>query len=742
MDKTYIAHINEKTKEIQTVKEHSENTAELCRKFAIPPLKDLSYVSGLFHDMGKFSKSFQERIRGKPIRVEHSTCGAQALKEHYGDSAMRWMMEYVIVGHHTGLPDGGNKGDDPGDPTLHARLERKFEDISAYKEAFAFPELDESALGHFLVADCQNDMGRLVDKVAFLIRYLFSCLVDADSMDTANFCKEGELPRDLHGDFHRCLEKINHKLNSFVCKTALQKSRALLQEQAFERAKEDAEIYLMNMPTGSGKTLASAKIALERALKGKKKRIIYVIPYNSIIDQTVEEFEKIFGKDMEILRHQSSFSFEEAEDKSEDYREAAKSAVENWDAPFIVTTAVQFFETVHGSKRGKLRKMHNIGDSILIFDEAHLMPEAYLQPCLQSVSYITRYLNSEAIFLTATMPDFSQLFRKYALPDMTMQELIQDKSAFVNFDKCKYRCIGETGADALLAKSAAYPSSLIIVNTKKKAKQLFKTCKLQERKVYHLSTYMTPFDRQRVLAEIKEQLQQLENDISKGEEIPDNRKVTIISTSLIEAGVDLDVFTVFRELSGLDSILQAGGRCNREGKRADAETFIFELREEEDKGIRAKSFKEAIAKNVIKSYENISDPACIEEYYSRLLSNPLMEEEAQKYVMHRQCTSFVDIPFRTYAENFRLIDGNTESVLVGRDEKSKALIQKLKTEGAVDVRKIQKYVCQLKQYELEDLYKQNAVKEYGNGIWCLENEDYYDKEEGMLFEGRTIIVDK
>lgn len=195
-------------------------------------------------------------------------------------------------------------------------------------------------------------------------------------------------------------------MSAFMCRTRLQKARSALQAQAFQRASRDAEIYLMNMPTGSGKTLASVKIALERALAGKKKRIIYVIPYNSIIDQTVDVFEGLFGGELEILRHQSTFSYEDTEDQDEDYQKAAKLAVENWDAPFIVTTAVQFFESIYANKRGKLRKLHNMADSILVFDEAHLMPQSYLQPCLQSIAFITKYLNSEAIFFDGNHAGF------------------------------------------------------------------------------------------------------------------------------------------------------------------------------------------------------------------------------------------------------------------------------------------------------------------------------------------------
>lgn len=198
-------------------------------------------------------------------------------------------------------------------------------------------------------------------------------------------------------------------MDSFVCETELQRARARLQAQVYTKASENAEIFLVDMPTGSGKTLCSMKFALERAIKNNKKRIIYVIPYNSIIDQTVEVFEKLFGDSAQILRHQSSFCVDDS-DYDEDYKKLLKNASENWNAQIIVTTSVQFFESVYKNKRNRLRKLHNMADSIIVFDEVHMMPMPYLQPCLRAVAQITGLLNSDAVFLTATMPDLNDWY--------------------------------------------------------------------------------------------------------------------------------------------------------------------------------------------------------------------------------------------------------------------------------------------------------------------------------------------
>lgn len=725
MGEIYIAHRNEYTNEVQTVREHCENTANLCKEYAIPEMEDLAYAAGKAHDIGKYQEGFQRRIRGENIRVEHSTCGAIAVGEKY-PKPMNLMMQYCIAGHHTGIPNGGFGNDE--DNSLKGRMNRTFEDYDAYKQELELPELDIRKWQQFLAADCGRNADWLIDKFAFLTRYLFSCLVDADSTDTAEFCRSTEVVRKLQADFEKCLEKINVQLQAFEVKTELQKTRSLLQEQAYRNSTKDAHIYLINMPTGSGKTLASAKIALQRAIAKKKKRIIYVIPYNSIIDQTAEVFEKLFGNNLEILRHQSTFSYDEKVDLNEDYREAAKIAVENWDAPFIITTAVQFFESIYSNKRGKLRKLHNMADSILIFDEAHMMPQDYLQPCLQGIAYITKYLNSEAVFLTATMPDFEKLLKLYAPANNRIENLIKDKTLFEKFQKCQYINMGKVSPEGLLAKSEKYPSRLIIVNKKKNARQLFQMCTGRK---YHLSTYMTAYDRQKVLQAIREELKSLDEDFPDGN-IPEERRITIISTSLIEAGVDLDVYTVFRELNGLDSILQSGGRCNREGKRDKGEVFVFEFENE------AQNDKMNITQRLLAEYKDISQPECIEEYYEEVFF--LKQENIQKNTMHIKCRSFENLPFQTYAEQFELIPDRTCSIVVPRDEKSRKLVDTLRYTKIENEKELQKYTCTVTKKELDELIKQHVADDFGTGIYCLTNEDYYDENLGILLEAQDYFL--
>lgn len=724
----YKAHINEKG-ETQTVKQHSENTARLCYEYSVPALKDFMYTLGLLHDVGKYQPSFQKRISGNSnIHIEHSTCGAKAAQEHY-DRVLATMMQYCIAGHHTGIPNSGSKIDSSDMSTLYGRLKRETEDYSAYKDELDLARFNEKSVVQFLCDDCDNDMGKLVDKFSFLTRYCFSCLTDADSVDTSTFCKEHE-EREMLSNFKGCLDSVNKRLSSFVCKTNLQRARAVIQNQVFDKAEKDSEIYLMDMPTGSGKTLCSLKFALERAIRTGKKRIIYIIPYNSIIDQTADEFESMLAEDAQILRHQSTFAYTDIND--EDYKQVIRFATENWNSQFIITTSVQFFESIYSNKRGKLRKLHNMSDSILIFDEAHLMPTEYLQPCLQAVSYITRYLNSEAIFLTATMPDFRELISKYALSSSKIIDLVEDKSNFSTFNKCTYSNAGELSDEALLNKACKFPSSLIVVNKRKTAQRLYSLC---SGKKYHLSTYMTAFDRKRTINEIKKELKKLEEDFPDIRNVPPDRHITVISTSLIEAGVDFDFYTVFRELSGLDSILQAGGRCNREGKRKVAEVYIFSAESERGKPLADE--RANITNGLINKFDDISCCESVSAYYEQLYF--VRSGDIVKNSMSQYCSDIYSIPFKDYSDRFELIDTNMISVVVPQDE-NQSEIEMLRETGHADIRKLREYAFSVYRYEFEELLSQHVVEEYGNGVWCLTNKGYYNDKTGISFEARDYII--
>lgn len=705
---TYIARTSKCHDKKQTIKEHSIQTAELASSYAISPLKDIAYNCGVFHDLGKYQRSFVLKIMEKPtLKVAHAQCGAIELKNIEKDSITTKMMQYCIAGHHAGLHNFGNKCDDENQSTLCGVLKRETEDYSAYKDELKIKNLNQQEIFDFFKKDCRT-YDELSDKFAFLTRYIFSCLTDADSLNSEYFEIQKER-QTVKSDFIEALNILNNVLSNFKCETKLQKTRNLLQKQVFDKVNEKSDIYLMNMPTGSGKTLCSLKFALEKAVKYNKKRIIYVIPYNSIIDQMANTVEKLLGEEISVLRHQSTFNFENIEDEEE--RTSYKHATENWDADFIITTTVQFFESVYGNKRGKLRKMHNLADSIIIFDEAHLMPAEYLKPCLNVIAHITKNLNSEAIFLTATMPNYDKLFDGYS--NIKILDLVTDKSDFDKFEKCNYTHVNFADEDELISHSLNLKSKLIVCNTKKRARDIF--YKIIGEK-YHLSTYMTVLDRQETIQTIRQRLE-------------DKADITVVSTSLIEAGVDLDFETVYREMTGLDSILQAGGRCNREGYFDKGNVYIFSLPQ-----TRVNNIKNTITNGIIKEFDNILDG--IDAYYERLyLTNKIDNNFCD--MKKTKIDEVYKIAFKTYAEKFKLISDNSLSIVIPNDEYSKKIVEFMKNTGIPQHKKLQKYLCNININEVNEL--QGVIQEYA-GIYCLANLDYYDSEVGLKLTGKDYFI--
>jgi CRISPR-associated endonuclease/helicase Cas3 len=764
----------------QSVCDHLEKTAELAAALAIDPWKNVVYDMGILHDIGKYQASFQKKIRGAKIRVDHSTCGAIEAKKIV-DMPAALFAEYCIAGHHAGLPDGGHKSDQPGElsgghATLCARLKQTdFEPYDEYKKEVSLRAIDRSKLGAYLMeearkfqkSDPQRMAETFIDETAYFIRYCYSCLVDADSLDTEHFCRDIERTT-LQTDFAACLEKLNGQLKRFQSnanRTLLQQTRTDIQAQAFRNISEDADVYLMSMPTGSGKTLCSAKCALLKALQEHKKHIIYVIPYNSIISQTAEQFQRIFngqdGKDKKIaniLRHQSTYSIEDDENADDAHKVQFSQAIENWDADFIITTEVQFFETLFSNQRSKLRKMHNMADSVLIFDEAHLIPVDFMQPCLEGIAVLTKKLECKAILLTATMPDYRELFDRYSMPELRVRELVPDQSKFHVFRKCSFQTLGHIPEKNLINRLGSSPSTLVVVNSRKRARSIYeKLGGISRKGLYHLSTYMTKRDIQLTIDEIRQAL----SDKYAGK---NSDPVIVISTSIIEAGVDLDFYTAYRELTGLDSILQTGGRCNREGKRKTGDVYIFELIDETGTRKAEKDPKVIVTRSLLKEYSDISDEACIKEFYQRVYladADRIVGKSMARQMIERgipvngRTIPIQSIPFASYESE--MIISRDESLIVPETEEAQKLIEQIRFCGISRkiIRQLQPFTCSVPRDKMEELYRQGvienladpikAVKGHGetseNRILCLSNMDYYSKEKGILMEGVDYYVD-
>ncbi len=711
----YIGHTSDDGRK-QPLLDHLNGTSKLCRENANEFWADIAEFVGQIHDIGKYTSAFQKRINGaENIRVEHAICGAKEVAKAPPKSYVP-MIEYCVAGHHSGLPDGGTKVDGEEDSTLHGRMKRKTGDYSAYENEVKL-EYPKDNLRELFDVSNQRE---IIERYSFFTRYLFSCLTDADFIDTERFVTPNT-DRGIDGDFQEAYEKVCEKLNSFKIETKLQESRSIIQEQVYKSVESNANVYTLNMPTGSGKTLCSIRAALKTAIENKKKRIIYVIPYVSIIEQTAKVFEDIFGDVLPVLQHHSNYDFDDDknEDENEITSEKLKRSCENWDAKLIVTTNIQFFESLYHYKGRRLRKLHNLADSVIIFDEIHMLPIDYIQPCLRAIGYVTKYLNSTAILMSATMPNYDKFMERY-MSGVKIENAVKDTSLFNVFDKCRYEYIGKCELASLAEKAQEYDNALIIVNKRKTARELYDMCSGNK---YHLSTYMTPLHRSEIIAKIKE-------DIKNG------INTTVISTSLIEAGVDLDFKAVFREIAGIDNILQSGGRCNREGKMDMGDVFVFETdggnyqtKKKSDIIIRAN-----ITRNLFEEFENISTDKCIKEYYGRLLNykEKKIEENTITSIMGNDLR--IDgIPFRTYAESFNFIDNQVIGIVIPCDE-NRGLIKELK-DGKLSVkRNLQRYSASVNKDEFKELFQIGIIETLDCGVCILANTDYYKSDVGLTLE--------
>ncbi|MDD6485105.1 MAG: CRISPR-associated helicase Cas3' [Clostridiales bacterium] len=703
----YIAHKTEAGDE-QSLKTHLENVAQLAEEYAVDEFKEYARLCGLMHDLGKYTQAFQNRINGTGPRTEHARYGAQELHKNKLNTYIP-MLEYCIAGHHTGLCDGGSRSDLPDTPTLHGILKRDTEDYSAFQNEISY-QLPEDTIKKMVI--CGNDREESIERYAFLTRYIYSCLTDADFIDTESFCAP-DTKRGLPGDFAAAYDAVCRKLGAFVPETELQKARNKLQEQVYKSVEENKSIYIVDMPTGSGKTLCSIKAALKQALDEGKKRIIYVIPYVSIIEQTAEIFRSVFGDVLPVVEHHSNFDFDDKDvNENESEREKLKRSCENWDAPLIVTTNIQFFESLYHHKSSRLRKLHNLAQSVIVFDEIHMLPTQYIKPCMRAIGYITRYLHSTVLLMSATMPDYGHLLEKYADKDECVYA-VKDKSCFDAFKKCRYSFIGEVSAEGLADKAMQCKNALIIVNKRETVRQIYNLCK-DACEVYQLSTYITPEHRSRIISAIRDRL-------NRGE------RIIVISTSLIEAGVDLDFETVFRENAGLDNIIQSGGRCNREGRAKTGDVFVFET----SAVTREIQLKANITRSLFNEFEDITSQECVREYYDRLFAvyDEEIEENSIANLAGKNINVY-EIPFRQYSENFGFIQNETCAVVIPGKE-NQNLLDELSFGKLSVKRRLQKYCASLHRYELDEFMKVGLIKQLPGGVYVLTNSDYYDEYSGL-----------
>lgn len=759
----------------QSVQEHLFNVSLFASDFSSLP--NTAKLAGLLHDIGKLSSNFQNYLikGGKRGEVIHSQQGIFFLKSLPENDRfcvlLKEILSLVMASHHGDLsdmvsPDGESVFLDRFDKKRATVLDfdeikqRSIEYITNFEETLltlfisAAKEIDvicKILTQHYKNSDSANF------AFGLLIKYIYSCLIDADRLDAYLFdVKEDYQPTESNWDDLIKVFENNISVLQSHSKSEISLIRSRISQMCKEVATKKTDIYNFTVPTGGGKTLSTLRFALHHAKAHNKKRIIYVIPYLSIIEQTAKTLREFLslGEDSKVLLEHHS---DVAEPKKEEDAKYAKLASSRWDSPIIVTTLVQFLETVMSSKSGKLRKFHNMQDSIIIFDEVQSLPVHSINLFNEVVSFLSKVLNTTIILCTATRPLLDKTERHNLILAQN-PNLISDVSA--DFEKLKRTKIvieKEKNLDEfsrfIVDKSNENKNCLVIVNTKKAAKNLFVnlTSLQPSLKIFHLSTSMCPAHRLHTLNEVKNLLENKE-------------KFVCISTQLIEAGVDISFNCVIRSMAGLDSILQAAGRCNRNGENGELQNvYAVPYKEENlDKLIDIKQGRDITAKLVRENPEaDYCENKILEKYYQHyfyerkdIMDYPT-DEGGSVYAMlstnnsgrgnYRNRTGkpyehFLTQAFSSASSYYHTIDSNTESVVVSYGESEKMLETYKQTKSLKDkldiIKQLNKYSISLyRGSEFENLVKKSAIRITDDefGLKVLDK-GYYSQAFGVVSE--------
>lgn len=696
----YYAHIRDDGKG-QTVEEHLQGTAEHCAAFASRFGEDQrGYMLGLAHDIGKCSGAFQKRLLGGP-KVDHATAGALECVKAGED-----LMACCIAGHHGGLPDYGNpRTDYAGAPSCVGRLKKGLAGgIPPYVWDRALPKAGKLPA----YADPFT--------VSLWTRMLYSCLVDADYLDTEAFMTANSVNRVSYDPLPVLLERLNtHIQKWFPPKTELNRSRCEILEQCLAAGSKPRGVYSLTVPTGGGKTVASLAFALKHAVENGLDRVIYVIPYTSIIEQNAEVFRDILGSN-NVVEHHSGV-------RLDDYNETGKDnlfqrlAAENWDAPVIVTTAVQFFESLYSNRPSQCRKLHNMANSVIVFDEVQMIPTCHLKPCVGVIANLTAHFRSSVVLCTATQPVLSDLIQSFC-PELQVRELCSGVSdCFRKLRRVRYRDGGTLSDEALAEELSRQSQVLCIMNTRKAAREIYEM--LPPEGSFHLSTLMFPAHRKAMLETIRQRLK-------------DGLTCRVVSTSLIEAGVDVDFPAVYREIAGLDSIAQAAGRCNREGKRP-ADNSIVTFFQSLNPVPLLQRVNVCAALEALHANPDPGDPDAMQRYFTALRSLIGGETDRSGVVEAlRKGLHGCLFPFETAAENFHLIDQVTKTVYIPLGDGADACRSLL--EGWADksdYRKAGQYSVSIYEQHFQALLAAGDILPLTEDSAVLTNLKLYDAEMGL-----------
>ena len=711
--------------------DHLHGTARRAGEFAAYfSSVDWARQAGIWHDLGKYREAFQTYIKkvsgydaeahieGAPGRVDHSTAGAIHAIEKLGLQGR--ILAYLIAGHHAGLPDWNSV--ESGSSSLFSRAE------VGKQKGYLQEVLLAGAPSDILDQPCPASLPPQ-GSLALWIRMLFSCVVDADFLDTEAFMDEDK--SGCRGGYQElkellaCFDQYMVDKAAKVTDSPVNRIRADVLHQCREKAVLPSGLFSLTVPTGGGKTLSSMAFGLKHAVHHGKRRVIYVIPYTSILEQTADVFRGIFGKE-NVVEHHSNLDPDQEDSRS-------RLATENWDAPIIITTNVQFFESLFAARTSRCRKLHNIVGSVVVLDEAQLLPPDFLAPILHAMGDLSRNYGVSFVLSTATQPAFSPRPKFSGLADV--YELMDDPDTLYADLK---RVETELPADfeipqpweTIATQLQRHESVLCIVNSRADCRELHRQ---MPKGTIHLSALMCGQHRSRVITDIKQRLH-------------DGIPTRVISTQLVEAGVDMDFPVVYRALAGLDAIAQAAGRCNREGTLpGPGKVVVFVPPRPAAPGLLRKaqqSGQEVMRLTVGDPLTRERFEAYFRTYYASLNSLDKADIVGLLDMHNRAGARQAEFNFRTAAGKFRLIDEEGQSAVIVRYGESPSLIAALEAGRDMEphqrrgiLRRLQRYAVNIRERDCKLLQQSGDVKEL-SGVYVQTTDGLYDDKLGVVMDGR------
>ena len=686
------------------IRDHLRNTAVIgslnAAQAGLYELANFVYTAGMVHDMGKYKDDFFRVLMDEPIRVDHSTSGAKLANDIYGTIGKK-IISSAVAGHHAGLPDYGSANGN--NATLTRRLIRSITKqeyagvINSYLKENTWPAPE-------IIQEPEFN-GNNVTPLSFymFVKFLFAFLIDADRLDAENFMSS------CNRSFNTNLAKLRDSLDSFIEEkrnnarpTHVNNIRDRVLRECREKAINPPGFYTLTVPTGGGKTISSLAFALDHAIEHKKDRIINAIPYTSIIEQNAEEFKKALGAE-NVLEHHSN-----VEPDRDDYR----AITEDWRAPVIVTTNIQLFESIFSCRPTKSRKLSAVANSVIILDEAQMIPVSYRNPCLLALIELVNNYNCTVVFCTATQPALQEKAID-RLTNRTVSEIIDDPDElFRELKRVEVQQIGSQGDNDIAKYMNDTEQILCIVNTKEHARSLYKL--LEGEGCFHLSTTMCAELRSKKIAEIKERL-------SEG------KPCRVVSTQLIEAGVDVDFPVGIRSEAGVENIAQAAGRIRREGGDEEGILYVFspldhhEFRED---------FQRAImyGNDTLEEYEDPFTPEAVEYYFRQFYGDSNLDREGiQEYIEQK----YAEFEHRKIDAKFNLIDDDGYTVYVAIDNYSRSLLQNL--DSLDNRRAIQRYGAKLSKKHFNGLVELGIIEEMDGIYYILDAiDEAHDNDLGVL----------